>query len=160
MIDAEVSRLRRLRHSALRTRALAHVLGSGDDSLYQRGAMICWSVNRFVTGHLRAHPHLSYQQGPSSVRGSLNAIAVQAIGLLTRRKQRVAVFAAELQRVARELDDARALTWSPDLSDTLGRYQTQLRRLTLELNGARSEVAASIPRIGSNLASNWPYLAI
>jgi hypothetical protein len=80
---------------------------------------------------------------------------------------------AELQSVARELDDARALTWSTDLSDTFGRSQAQLRRLMAEVEaGARKEAgkdagsrsvivpdAASAGGEEANLAGNWPYLA-
>jgi len=32
------------------------------------------------------------------------------------------------------LDDARALTWSSELSDSLGRSQTQIRALIKELD--------------------------
>ncbi len=44
--------------------------------------------------------------------------------------------------------DARALTWSPDLSDALGRLQSQMHRLAHELNtGVRSESAIAAPRV-------------
>jgi hypothetical protein len=79
----------------------------------------------------------------------------------------------ELQHVVRELDDARALTWSAELSDTFGRSQRQIRRLIEELNaGARHEarsdhhtvtrqaLAAAHQKEGGGAASNWPYLAI
>jgi hypothetical protein len=80
----------------------------------------------------------------------------------------------ELQSVARELDDARALTWSTELSDTFGRSQAQLRSLMAEVEaGARQEIGKDagsrsviVPdaRAGAgeeeaNLAANWPYLA-
>jgi hypothetical protein len=80
----------------------------------------------------------------------------------------------ELQSVAGELDDARALTWSTDLSDTFGRSQAQLRRLMAEVEaGARKEAGkdtgsrsaivpdarASAGGEEANLAGNWPYLA-
>lgn len=76
-----------------------------------------------------------------------------------------------LQRVARELDDARALTWSPTLSDTLGRSQKEIRALMNELaagvfaeTGTRLEAPATVAamtgeRRGEIPAANWPYLA-
>jgi hypothetical protein len=79
-----------------------------------------------------------------------------------------------LRRVARELDDARALTLSSDLSDTLGRSQTRIRGLIQELDadarneaGSRHETAPRVEtRTGAvrndsgSVAGNWPYLAI
>ena len=68
--------------------------------------------------------------------------------------------------------DARALTWSPDLSDALGRLQSQMHRLAHELNtGVRSEGAIAAPRVkpfvraetavdGIAVENTWPYLAI
>jgi hypothetical protein len=72
------------------------------------------------------------------------------------------------------LDDARALTWSSDLSDTFGRSQMQMRSLMKELDADALNEAALRPqtparldaRIGNrrddadNVAGNWPYLAI
>ena len=73
-----------------------------------------------------------------------------------------------MQTMARELDDARAVTWSPDLSDTLGRIQSQVRRLVMELEaGARHEagmqnttVTGAAEAVASAAAGDWPYLAI
>jgi hypothetical protein len=82
-------------------------------------------------------------------------------------------FLAELKRVAREVDNARALTWSADLSDSLGRSQTEIRRLIKEVEaGARKESGALIEAgyaveqgvkvsgdEAGSVAGNWPYLA-
>jgi hypothetical protein len=78
-----------------------------------------------------------------------------------------------LQLAASELDDARALTWSGELSDAFGRLQHQLRKLIDEVEpGARQQAGAALPaartggRPGSSrhdagsLAGNWPYLAL
>jgi hypothetical protein len=76
-----------------------------------------------------------------------------------------------LQTVAREVDDVRALTWSPELSDALGRVQIQMRRLANELDvGALAETGTAMtPRdqaensnsLDEMTADNsWPYLAI
>jgi hypothetical protein len=76
--------------------------------------------------------------------------------------------------VARELDDVRALTWSPAMSDTLGRSQIEIRELLRELAagvcdeaGTHAEPAARADAGGagirseaSRIAANWPYLAI
>jgi hypothetical protein len=82
-------------------------------------------------------------------------------------------FSDELRRVARELDDARALTWSSHLSDTLGRSLTQIRGLINELAAARNESGSrpeTAPRVetrigavrddSGSVAGSWPYLAI
>jgi hypothetical protein len=80
----------------------------------------------------------------------------------------------ELQRVARGLDDARALTWSSDLSDTLGRSQLQIHTLIKELDADAHDEAVSrhetLARVetrsgdgqgdAGSVAGNWPYLAI
>jgi hypothetical protein len=172
MIDAEVVRLRNLRNVALRARVLAQVLDSDrrvDDSVFARSALMCWSIARIATGHLRAHPYLSYQKDASPTRDLIDRAAVSVIGWLARHQQRtLPVYARELQTLARELDDTRALTWSPALSDALGRSQVKLRQLIKEIDpGARAAVGeAEVSRIGhralenTEIASNWPYLAI
>ena len=50
-------------------------------------------------------------------------------------------FFLQLQCLVREVDDTRALTWNSDLSDTLGRCQQQLLKLTEEWGAAaRQEI--------------------
>jgi hypothetical protein len=96
--------------------------------------------------------------------------------LNARRRNRCSnVFAQRLQAVAREVDDVRALTWSPDLSDALGRMQIQMRRLANELNlralcetgsaklprakvAPRAETGAALDAVAAD--NSWPYLAI
>ena len=177
MIDTEVARLRRLRNTALRARALAAALDSDParhDSVFSRGAVNCWQIARVITGLLRGHPYLSYQRGPSGVRGIYDRVIAGLLGGLARHRGRSHLtFFDELRRVARELDDARALTWSSHLSDTLGRSLTQIRGLINELDaaarnesGSRQEAAPRVEtRIGgvrddSGSAGSWPYLAI
>src|SRR5258708_5528195 len=144
MIDTEVMRLRRLRNTALSARAIAAALESNParrDSPFSRGAVSCWQIARVITGRLRAHPYLSYQRGPSGVRGICGRVSAGVRGAIARsRDLSLQIFCGELQRVARELNDARALTWSADLGDALGRSQTQIRKLIKELDvGARNE---------------------
>jgi len=178
MIDIEVTRLRRLRNTVLRARAVAATLdldSARRDSVFSRGAVSCWQIARVITGLLRGHPYLSYQRGPSGLRGLYDRVSAGLQGGIARSRGRsLQAFSNELRRVARELDDARALTLSSDLSDTLGRSQTRIRGLIKELDaGARSEAGSrheTAPRVetrtgavrndSGSVAGNWPYLAI
>jgi hypothetical protein len=179
MIEAEVLRLRNLRNMALRARALANSLDSdsaSDHSVLARSAVICWTIARIATGRLRAHPYLNYQKGPSQLRELADRLIASFVALNARRQnRRLSVYAAQLQAVAREVNDVRALTWSPDLSDGLGRMQIQMHRLATELEqGAFGETGATfLPRVKAvacaeagdslneiSVENNWPYLAI
>jgi hypothetical protein len=163
--------------TALSARALAAALESDPaqrDSPFSRGAVSCWQIARVITGRLRAHPYLSYQRGPSGVRGICDRVSAGVRSAVARsRDLRLQILSRELRRVARELNDARALTWSADLGDALGRSQTQIRGLIKELDvGARNEaglhhesapwVHARTGAVGDDAGSaagNWPYLA-
>ena len=177
MIDTEVQRLRRLRNTALRARALAVALESRParcSPVLSRSAVACWHIARVVTGRLRAHPYLRYQRGPSSMRIACDQISANLIGGIAHRRGRgLQALTGELRRVVSELADARALTWSAELSDTFGRSQAQLEGVMKELSAAvRSESGqhhdadsladagpgASVDNSG-NVAANWPYLA-
>src|ERR1700733_5849185 len=118
MIDAEVLRLRKLRGVALRARALGKFLDSDcteGQSVFARGAVMCWTIARVASGHLRAHPYLSYQRGPGPLSDLADRMSTSLIALSARRRNRgVSVYAQQLRIVAREVDDARALTWSPE----------------------------------------------
>jgi hypothetical protein len=177
MIDSEVIRLRRLRDAALRVRAIAAVLDpkpAWRNSVAARSGQSCWRIARIITGTLRAHPYLNYQRGPSEVRAVYDRIRAGLLGGIARSRGRsLQTLCAELQRVAHELDDTRALTWSADLSDTLGRSQTQMRRLIKELDAAVRTAAGSLIETDTrvearsvalredagSVAGNWPYLA-
>src|SRR5258708_12352370 len=150
MNDAEVLRLRNLRNTALRARSLAHSLDSGSarQPVLARSAVVCWTIARIATGHLRAHPYLSYQKGPGVLRELADRLLAFLVALIARRENRgLRVFALQLQAVARGVDDVRALTWSPDLSDALGRMQIQIRRLAhdLELRALAQPHPSTIP---------------
>jgi hypothetical protein len=175
MIDVEVIRLRRLRNTALRVRAIALALqrhAAPRNSVPSRCAQNCWRIARVITGVLRAHPNLSYQRDYSPLRGAYHRARARVLAGAARGRG-TQLLGGELWRVARELDDARALTWSAELSDTLGRAQLQLRPLLREMGAAtasetrsRQEIAAFQPRVGAaggsaNAATgNWPYLAL
>lgn len=178
MIDSEVMRLRKLRDAALRARAIARVMDSQRaqrNSVFLRSAQSCWQIARAITGRLRAHPYLSFQRGPSETRAIYNRLYASVSGAIARYRGRSFQFYSdELRRVARELDDARALTWSPDLSDDLGRSQARLQRLIRELevaaiveigsddsNAVGLDAPARAARAdGGTVEGNWPYLNI
>jgi hypothetical protein len=175
MFDAEVTRLRRLRNTALRVRAIADNLNSKTaraNPMLSRSAAGCWRIARAITGRLRAHPHLGYQRGPSLVRGAYNYFGAAFVAGIARMGGRpLHCCSAQLRLLTRELDDARALTWSADFSDSLGRFQLQIRRLIEETEAASQREAGTIgvaaraetrdctgqPRAEG--APNWPYLA-
>jgi hypothetical protein len=178
MIDADVVRLRRLRNVALRARALAKALESNsiDNAVFAESAVVCWNIARIASGTLRAHPYMSYQKGPSRVRACVDRTIASLAGFMAQRQSRASsAFSLELQCVAREVRDVRALTRLPDLSDALGRVQLRLRRLAAELNaGAQREAGTlakpvhAVARAEDNQAAlddmgaenGWPYLAI
>jgi hypothetical protein len=177
MIDSEVRRLRRLRNTALRARAVATSLqsaraGAARRATVSESAVACWRLACVVTGRLRAHPYPKYQQGPSRWRATYTRAGAVVLAALARHQGRsLQTLSLELRGVMRELDDARALTWSADLSDTFGRSQTQIRRLIQELDaGARAHTGSlhkahvqvdglARPNGGGSAAANWPYLA-
>ena len=178
MIDADVMRLRQLRNMALRVRAVAAVLGTEcttQQSAIATSALVCWRVARLVTGRLWAHPNLSYQKRPHRIRHMLDRAVAFLIGATARNRGRaLRAYAAQLQNLARELDDTRALTWDQDWSDTLGRAQRQLRGLMQQLPAVPSRTArvaerriAASSRLSSNgrrlddvaIPNDWPYLA-
>ncbi|HME39098.1 MAG TPA: hypothetical protein VKG63_09060 [Steroidobacteraceae bacterium] len=137
---------------------------SARNSVFSRSAVTFWRIAGVITGRLHAHPYISYQRGPSALQGVRHRIRARLVGGVARLRDRsLQTFADELHRVARELDDARALTWSAELSDTLGRAQTQIRTLLRELDGARAPRSGA--RAGAALdepasvPGNWPYLA-
>src|SRR5579864_1845652 len=109
MIDGEVGRLRRLRNTALRARAVAAALDPAParrDSVFSRGAVSCWQIARVITGRLRAHPYLSYQKGPGRMRGVYDRFTAAVSSHIARARSRsLQIVSAELQRLAHELDD-------------------------------------------------------
>jgi hypothetical protein len=192
MIDPEVARLRRLRDEALRVRQIARRLGAArwgnNDPLLNRGACASWRLVRVVTGKLIEHPYLRYQQGAGLGTLLGNRLAAEWIAVTRKeRSQGLKTLAFELQSLSRQLDDARALTWSTDFSDALGRSRSDINSL-LHALGAETETATETratetqgvaleprlrparaegaPRTDSlvgglaqRLEGDWPYLA-
>src|SRR5271169_4755612 len=171
MIDAEVTRLRKLRNMALRVRAVAENFSAEptmQHPMIALSAVLAWRLARVVSGRLRAHPNLNFQQEPSGLRYFFDHAVAYAIGATARYRSRMLrAYTAQLQYLARELDDTRALTWDQDWSDTLGRAQRQLHRSIQELGGsanaavnAGSRAANGRPLDDGAMAADWPYLAI
>jgi hypothetical protein len=177
MIDTEVVRLRQLRATVLKARALAAAMDSSSArgaTIFSRSAVSCWRIARVVTGRLRAHPYLSYQRDASATRAVFDLVNAQVLASVSQRQGHACrTFAAELKRVAREVDNARSLTWSADLSDSLGRSQMEIRDLIKEVEaGARKETGSfgeTVSRVEAGgiavrndaaaVEANWPYLA-
>jgi hypothetical protein len=181
MIDPEVARLRRLRDEALRVREIARRLGAlqwaKNDTLLARGAGAGWRIARIVSGKLIAHPYLRYQKGAGL--GSLISNRVQAayLGFVCKhRLQGLKAFEAQLQPLLRQLGDARALTWSTEFSDTLGRLQSEIKSLidgiALETRGeipveripvrvveGRARADRLVGELAETFEGDWPYLA-
>ena len=66
----------------------------------------------------------------------LNGVLARWLALKSRnRLQALCEYETNLRRLARQLEDARALTWSSDLSDTFGRSQTEIRSLLAAVAG-------------------------
>jgi hypothetical protein len=179
MVDAEVLRLRKLRNVALRARALSKFLesdSSSGESIFAKGTVVCWTIARIATGRLRAHPYLSYQKGRGALANLADETIAAALAMMARGNDGgLRAYARQLAAVAREVDDVRALTWSAELSDALGRMQVQMRALTKQLDCSLPVKSTLEPRPRANAAvraetsnslagiavdDSWPYLAI
>ena len=176
MIDTEVVRLRNLRSSALRVRAVARALvqtrSAQNDAVLNASACAAWRVARAVSGRLRAHPYASFQRDvglASVVANSLVAATVAASA--TSRVRAFRGFSRELRKMARELEHARALTWVPGLSDSFGRSLNEFRPLLARVEKEARPVATRHRQVATTRANGttaayaptesvWPYLAL
>lgn len=150
MIDAEVERLRRLRGSALQLREVARALGnskwSRNDALLAQGRCAAWRLARTVSGRLRAHPHARYQQDAGLGTLLKNGLVAAAASLgASSRREVMLRFSGQLKSVMRQLDDARALTWAPELSDIFGRSQLEIRALIAAADCELRDCGATTP---------------
>jgi hypothetical protein len=170
-MNDEVTRLRRLRKIALKTRVLASVLNTGARGArsFELGALLSWRIARIATGQLRSHPYRSYQKDPGFFESGADRFDALVMATVANVRGRGAqMFLDELRAVARELDDTRALTLSPHLSDALGRAQMSLRALIDEVCSqvcVESGVEADTRRDGADRLttssiSTSPYLAL
>ncbi len=160
----EVTRLRRLRKMALKFRALATYLHGGKrhGDLHERAALLGWRIARIATGRLRSHPYENYQRDQGSLESALDRLsAYGTAAVASLRGRRIDVFLEELNAASRELDNTRALTWSADLSDALGRAQQCMRGLISEVRGrATSKSDQPAPAGARESQVSSPYLAL
>jgi hypothetical protein len=176
MIDPEVARLRRLRAAALRVREVGRQLGSSrwahDDVRFARGAGAAWRIARVASGRLAAHPYVRYQEGATLTELVRNRLAAGGLSMISKDlASGLRAFEAELGGLARVLEDVRALTWSTDFSDTLGRSLAELKTLIAETAvESRSDTATERPAmlaaahgeglsLDESISGDWPYLA-
>ena len=162
----EVTRLRRLRKTALKVRALASSLSVGgqDAGVYERAALLNWRIARIATGRLRSHPYESYQKDQGTLESGVDrCIAYLKAKVAMIRGSGMRVFLDEAAVASRELDDTRALTLSADLSDALGRVQQCMRDLIEEAR-AHAAVRADQKSLRGVQASRSvaasPYIAL
>jgi len=174
-MEDEVLRLRRLRATALRVRAFARALAgdaSNDHALFSRTACSCWRIARTATGRLRSHPHQPYQKDTGPIAALWYDFIARMLARRGSRGDMLGELQTNLRVISRELADARALTWSPDLSDSLGRSQIEVRRLVdaveramlaeAAVGDARNPQAAALStahRSPADGPAQWPYLA-
>lgn len=172
-MDAEVERLRRLRGTALRVRAVALSLGKTEsmaqNPLLRRVRCAAWRVARAVSGRLRAHPYVPFQKDATLGVVLGNSLVAMAAACGARAPQRALLsFAAQLRNLAHELDRTRALTWATELSDLFGRSQNEIRSLLAEFDFETQDdraVVVTPPRANSSVCAttadgDWPYLAL
>jgi hypothetical protein len=177
MIDPEVARLRRLRGEALRVRAIARALGAArwatNDTFLSRGACASWRVARIVSGKLKAHPYLRYQKDASAGVHVRNRLAAWYLALVCKdRIHALKEYESRLCALVRQLEDTRALAWSSDFSDSLGRAVYDISSLLDDLGpvtqsaATRQRLPVRAPRgeqlvdnLGSAIPGDWPYLA-
>ena len=172
MSNDEVERLRKLRGTALRVRAIARALESAQrppmaTTKLQRVAGAAWRIARTVSGQLRAHPYATFQKDAGTFTILANSLRASAAARLLGRHPRAAGYlAGELSTLSRLLDDARALTGTLDLSESFGRSQIEIRSLIAEIRGRQRAPATPAlilqPRSGAVAAgdSDWPYLSL
>jgi hypothetical protein len=175
MIDPEVARLRRLRARALRVREIGR---RHEDSRFARSAGAAWRIARVASGKLNAHPHIRYQRGASVGELVGNRVAAGWLSLIKDRTSALRSLEREVGALARNVEDVRALTWSTEFSDTLGRSLAELKGLLAEIvvdtrgvakvdapSGAAVErkpiVAARAEglSLAQTIEGDWPYLA-
>ncbi len=163
---------------ALLARTLARTLASKpyalNDALLASGAAVSWHIARAVSGRLKAHPCVNYQQDAGLVQRLCDRLFASFLVLGVKSRMGALVeYESKLCALARQLADERALTWSPDLSESLGRSQIALKALLAAL--ARETLGASDPNplprgraaaaggagnFTGSIGGDWPYLAL
>jgi hypothetical protein len=172
IMNDEVTRLRQLRKSALKLRALASSLDAGKHAsgIYEHASVLNWRIARIATGKLRSHPYRSYQRDPGFLETGADGLQSYLKATLANLRGRgMDTFLEEMSAALRQLDDARSLTLSTDLSDALGRAQLGMRMLIDEIrvqiardSGQAVEDYAeqAAPRLAASPAQGPSYLAL
>jgi hypothetical protein len=103
-----------------------------------------------------------------------NGVFASLLAMITKdRVQALKRFESRVQALMRRLDDTRALSWSSDFSDTLGRSQYELESLLEDLAQiTQSTVPAGerlpkrakrtdnlVGELARTVEGDWPYLA-
>ena len=170
--------MRHLRDSALQSRAIAGAMAANrhtwNDPLLLDGVGACWRIARVVTGKLRGHPDIRRQADVGvAVRLRHGVLAAWQRCRGATRSRVLDDYRTLLRHLLRELDDARALTLSPDLSDGFGRCRSEIHELVALLARKGGDSAASPcprgqacpmrpPRDGlenPRHSGEWPYLS-
>jgi len=138
-----------------------------DSALLIGGGNAAWRIARAVSGRLRAHPYENYQRdagfGVLLANGAIAAAASLSAG---DHRRMLGKFSLRLKETLRELEYVRAFTWAADMSDTLGRSQTELRAViravqaAAEMNGDTSSTLLAARPTAVQPAGDWPFLAI
>jgi len=170
-----IGQLQMLRRRALLLREVCvRWAGPGEQPVYGASALVAWRLSRVVSGWLSGHPNRQYHPTPSR-RPSLNTICaglwVRAVHWTTPARARWLM--VQLQALARECADIRAVTSSVSINEMLGRHQPSLSALQRFVN-ARAPYALverSTPTSGSAKRAapatpprydleTWPFLSI
>lgn len=155
-------------------REVARASSQSADDLLARGACASWRIARVVSGRLRAHPYLRYQRDVGVGSIVSNRLFASFLAMTSRdRVQALKRFESQVHALMRHLDDTRALSWSSNFSDTLGRSQYELQSLLEDLAQiTKSTVPAAerlpkranrtdnlVGEIARTVEGDWPYLA-
>lgn len=178
MNDAELLRLRRLRECAQRSRVIARAMAANrhawNHPLLMSGVSTCWRIVRAVSGKLKAHPDLRCQADIGvAERWHHGVLAAFQLFKGGARSQVLREYLALMRQLSRQLDDARALTLSADLSDTFGRAQVEINTLIFGLAREAGAVHAvclrgpacpvradAVNAPAAPFDGEWPYLSL
>jgi hypothetical protein len=134
-MDDEMLRLRRLQSCAMRVIAIDEALsgqGGAEARRISLAGIAARRVARIVHDVLIRHPNLRYRRGIGRWERCTNrAVAFRAKTLHPRKSGAARIMQDALNRMSRQVDDVRALTWSQELSDRLARIQVELRSVAI-----------------------------
>jgi len=170
-----IGQLQILRRRALLLREVCRRwAGSAESPVYGASALVAWRISRVVSGWLCGHPNQQYHQTPpprASLRTICAGLGVRAVHWSTVARARW--LTAQLQALARECADIRAITSSVSINEMLGRHQPSLAALQRVSNGLAPR---AVPERGAGTSGSakrviqttpsqfeldtWPFLSI